>query len=384
YGALAEYWGSLRFKSEMPQGLSWVAGLDVSNYNGKHYGDIVWVQPDRVKECPPMYEWYRGTGEKLQSKVYGALSYWIKNFSVNAELQYRRVDYDIEGVNDELDPIPQEYHWNFVNPKVRLHYFMQRPKVKHSFDLSFATANREPTRNDLVGAPDDRKPVPETLYDVEFSYMNYNDKYFFNTTLYGMYYRNQLVRSGELDQTGDPLMVNVDKSYRVGIELSAAYRPVHFFAWYINGGFSINRILNYTHYIEDWENGGYVEQHLGNTPIAYSPNVVIGNTFTFTPLKDFKINLLTKFVSKQYLDNSGDETYVLKPYTYTNLNLSYTFHFKALKDLELFVNVNNIFNTMYETNAAIYTGIIDGGKYYDAYYFPQAGINFLGGVRVRF
>ncbi len=384
YGALAEYWGSLRFKGEVPQGLSWVAGLDVSNYNGKHYGDIVWVQSDRVKECPPMYEWYRGTGEKLQSKAYGALSYWIKDFSVNAELQYRRVDYDIEGVNDELTPIPQQYHWNFVNPKIRLHYFMQRPKVKHSFDLSFATANREPTRNDLVGAPDDRKPVPETLYDVEFSYMNYNDKYFFNTTLYGMYYRNQLVRSGELDQTGDPLMVNVDKSYRVGIELSAAYRPVHFFAWYINGGFSINRILNYTHYIEDWDNGGYVEQHLGNTPIAYSPNVVIGNTFTFTPLKDFKINLLTKFVSKQYLDNSGDETYVLKPYTYTNLNLSYTFHFKALKDLELFVNVNNIFNTMYETNAALYTGMIGDEKYYDAYYFPQAGINLLGGVRVRF
>ena len=387
YGIHAQYDGFVGLKDNVdfkPHGLRWWAGLDVSNYNGNHYGDIMWVQPDRVKECPPMYEWYRGTGEKLQSKVFGALAYWVKDFSVNAEIQYRRVDYDIEGVNDELTPIPQSYHWNFVNPKIRLHYFMQRPKVKHSFDITFATANREPTRNDLVGAPDDRKPVPETLYDLEFSYMNYNDKYFFNTTLYGMYYRNQLVRTGELDQTGDPLMANVDKSYRVGIELSAAYRPVHFFAWYINGGFSVNRILNYTHYIEDWENGGYVEQQLGNTPLAYSPNVVIGNTFRFTPLKDFNINLLTKFVSKQYLDNSGDETYMLKPYTYTNLQLSYTFHFKALKDLELFVNVNNIFNTMYETNAALYTGMIGDEKYYDAYYFPQAGINFLGGVRVRF
>jgi iron complex outermembrane receptor protein len=395
YGIHAQYDGSMSFADknssngfmpteDKPHGLRWWAGLDVSNYNGNHYGDIMWVQPDRVKECPPMYEWYRGTGEKLQSKLFGALSYWIKDFSVNAELQYRRVDYDIKGVNDELTPIPQSYHWNFVNPKVRLHYFMQRPKVKHSFDITFATANREPTRNDLVGAPDDRKPVPETLYDFEFSYMNYNDKYFFNTTLYGMYYRNQLVRTGELDQTGDPLMANVDKSYRVGIELSAAYRPVRFFAWYINGGFSVNRILNYTHYIEDWENGGYVEQQLGNTPIAYSPNVVIGNTFRFTPLKDFNINLLTKFVSKQYLDNSGDEKYMLKPYSYTNLQLSYTFHFRVLKDLELFVNVNNIFNTKYETNAALYTGMIGDEKYYDAYYFPQAGINFLGGVRVRF
>ena len=388
YGIHAQYTGSQVFENHTNQGLRWVTGVDVSNYNGNHYGDIVWVQPDRVKECPAMYEWYRGTGDKLQSKVFGNVRYWYKNFSVTAELQYRKVDYVIDGVNDELEPIPQEYHWNFVNPKVAVHYFLQGPKVKHSFDFSIATANREPTRNDLIGAPDDRKPVPETLYDFEFSYMNYNDKYFFSTTLYGMYYENQLVRSGELDLTGDPLMINVDKSFRVGIELSAAYRPVRFFTWHINGGFSLNRVLDYTHsvvnYDKYWDEDGTVDVFVGNTPIAYSPNVVIGNDFTFTPLKDFNISLVTKFVSKQYLDNSGDDTFILKPYSYTNLRLSYTFHFKALKDLELFLNVNNLFNAMYETNAALYTWCYVGEKQYEPYYFPQAGINFLGGVRVRF
>ncbi len=384
YGVLAQTVGSQVFKNHQEQGLRWVAGMDYNNYNGKHYGDIVWVQPDRVVECPPMYEWYRGTGNKLQTKIFGNLRYWYKNFSVTGELQYRWVNYEIAGVNDELTPIPQKYDWTFLNPKITLHYFLQGDKLKHSFDLSFATANREPTRNDLVGAPDDRKPVPETLYDLEFSYTNYADKFYFNTTLYGMYYKNQLVRSGELDQTGDPLMVNVDKSYRAGIELAFAYRPVRFFTWHINGNFSMNRVIDYTHYIEDWENGGYVAKELGNTPLAYSPNVVLGNDFTFTPLKDFNISLLTKFVSKQYLDNSGDETYILKPYTYTNLRLSYTFHFKVLKDLELFLNVNNLFNTKYETNAAMYTGYYGGAISYDPYYFPQAGINFLGGVRVKF
>ena len=384
YGIHAQYTGTQVFKNHSDQGLRWVAGADVSNYNGKHYGNIVWVQPNRVVDCPAMFEWYRGTGNKLQTKFFGNLRYWYKNFSVTGELQYRRVDYVIDGISDELVPIPQEYHWNFINPKIALHYYLNKGKLKHSFDLSFATANREATRNDLVGAPDDRKPVPETLYDLEFSYTMHNDKFFFNTTLYGMYYHNQLVRTGELDQTGDPLMTNVDKSYRAGIELSAAYRPVRFFTWHINGGFSINRILNYIHYVEDWENGGYVEQQIGNTPIAYSPNVIIGNDFTFTPLKDFNISLITKFVSKQYLDNSGDDTYVLKPYTYTNLRLSYTFHFKGLKDLELFVHVNNLFNTKYETNAALYTGYYGGEVIYDPYYFPQAGINALGGVRLKF
>ena len=249
YGIHAQYTGTQVFKNHSNQGLRWVAGADVSNYNGKHYGNIVWVQPNRVVDCPAMFEWYRGTGNKLQTKFFGNLRYWYKNFSVTGELQYRRVDYVIDGISDELVPIPQEYHWNFINPKIAMHYYLNKGKLKHSFDLSFATANREATRNDLVGAPDDRKPVPETLYDLEFSYTMHNDKFFFNTTLYGMYYHNQLVRTGELDQTGDPLMTNVDKSYRAGIELSAAYRPVRFFTWHINGGFSINRILNYVHYV---------------------------------------------------------------------------------------------------------------------------------------
>lgn len=389
YGVLAEYWGSQLFKGEAFHGLRWKAGVDVSNYNGKHYGDIVWVEPDRVVDCPAMYQWYSGTGNKLQAKVFGNLRYYYKNFSLTGELQYRRVDYTIDGVNDELTPIPQDYHWNFINPKIALHYYLDKSKLKHSFDLSFATANREATRNDLVGAPDDRKPKPETLYDMEFSYTMHNDKFFFNTTLYGMYYRDQLVRTGELDQTGDPLMTNVDKSYRAGIELSAAYRPVRFFSWHVNGSFSLNRVLDYVHYVsnynEDWDEEGYVEQHLGNTPLAYSPSIIIGNDFTFTPIRNFNISLVTKFVSKQYLDNSGDDTYMLKPYSFTNLRLSYTFHFKCLRDLELFFNVNNLFNTKYENNAAMYSYYyMATDKYYEASYFPQAGINFLGGLRLKF
>ncbi|MBO7647034.1 MAG: TonB-dependent receptor [Bacteroidales bacterium] len=389
YGIHAQYTGTQMFKNHTDQGLRWVAGMDVSNYNGKHYGNIVWVEPDRVVECPPLYQWYNGTGNKLQSKLFANLRYWYKNFSVTGELQYCRVDYTIDGVNDELMPIPQEYHWNFINPKIALHYYLAKGKLKHAFDLSFATANREATRNDLVGAPDDRKPMPETLYDMEFSYTMHNDKFFFNTTLYGMYYRDQLVRTGELDQTGDPLMTNVDKSYRAGIELSAAYRPVRFFTWHVNGSFSINRVLDYVHYVsnynEDWDDDGYVEQHLGNTPIAYSPSIIIGNDFTFTPIRNFNISLVTKFVSKQYLDNSGDDTYMLKPYSFTNLRLSYTFHFKCLRDLELFFNVNNLFNTKYENNAAMYSYYyMATDKYYEASYFPQAGINFLGGLRLKF
>lgn len=384
YGVRAQYTGSQVFKNHTNQGLRWVAGLDNNNYDGLHYGNVIWAQPNRVQDFPCDYQWYNGTGDKMQTKIFGSVRYWYKQFSVTAELQYRHINYKIDGTDDDMMNIAQQYNWNFVNPRIALHYFLQGPKLKHSFDLSFTTANNDPTRDDLTAAPDDRKPVPETLYNLEFSYLLYNDKFFLNTTLYGMNYKNQLVRTGELDKTGDALMANVEKSFRAGIELSAGYKPVRFFTWHINGCFSVNKIIDYVNYVDDWDNGGQIEQHLGNTPISFSPSVVLGNDFTFTPLRDFNISFVTKFVSKQYMDNSGDDTYCLKPYTYSNLRLSYTFHFNALKDLELFFNVNNIFNAKFESNAWIYTYYYGGEKGYDTGYFPQAGINFLGGVRVRF
>ena len=384
YGVRAQYTGSQVFKNHTNQGLRWVAGLDNNNYDGLHYGNVIWAQPNRVQDFPCDYQWYNGTGDKMQTKIFGSVRYWYKQFSVTAELQYRHINYKIDGTDDDMMNIAQQYNWNFVNPRIALHYFLQGPKLKHSFDLSFTTANNDPTRDDLTAAPDDRKPVPETLYNLEFSYLLYNDKFFLNTTLYGMNYKNQLVRTGELDKTGDALMANVEKSFRAGIELSAGYKPVRFFTWHINGCFSVNKIIDYVNYVDDWDNGGQIEQHLGNTLISFSPSVVLGNDFTFTPLRDFNISFVTKFVSKQYMDNSGDDTYCLKPYTYSNLRLSYTFHFNALKDLELFFNVNNIFNAKFESNAWIYTYYYGGEKGYDTGYFPQAGINFLGGVRVRF
>ena len=389
YGVRAHYTGSQVFKNHTEQGIRWMGGVDFNNYHGAHFGNVLWSQPGRVQDFPCDYQWYNGTGDKMQTKVFGNFRYWIKNFSITAELQYRKVDYLIGGTNDERMDVTQEYHWNFVNPKIDLHYVLNGGKLKHSFDLSFATANQEATRDDIVAAPADRKPVPESLLDLEFSYMVYNDKFFVNTTLYGMNYKNQLVRTGELDLTGDALMTNVPKSFRAGIEISAAYRPVRFFMWHINGCFSMNRVLDYTHHVvnynEDWDEDGYVDQYLGNTPISFSPSVVMGNDFTFTPLKDFNISFITKFVSKQYLDNSGDETYVLKPYSYSNLLMSYTFHFKALKDLELFFHINNIFNAKYESNAWMASSYyMREEKSYYTGYFPQVGINFLGGVRVRF
>lgn len=126
------------------------------------------------------------------------------------------------------------------------------------------------------------------------------------------------------------------------------------------------------------------EEHLGNTNISFSPNIIISNEFVFTPAKNFNIGLATKFIGKQYIDNSSDENHVLKPYTVTNLNFSYMFpEYKKVK-ASLFFSINNIFNAKYESNAWLWKAYVGGQEQFEDGYFPQAGINFFGGVRIRF
>ncbi len=386
YGIHAQYHGTARFHKSAKQALNWYAGADVDNYNGKHYGNVIWAQPGRVQDFPVDYQWYNGTGDKLQTKLFGSVQYSVNKFSVRGELQYRRIDYQIAGTDDNLTDVTQGYVWNFVNPKLSLHYLLdKKEKLKHSFDLSFSTANREPTRSDIIEAPSTKKPMPETLYDLEFSYMMFNKKFYVNATLYGMYYRDQLVLTGEINDVGAAIMANVDKSYRLGIEIAAAYKIGRYFTYHLNGCFSYNQIVDYVNYVDDWDNGGQVAEPLGNTPISFSPNVVLGNELTFSPMKNFDISLITKFVSKQYLDNSGNEDRCLKAYSYTNFRIGYAFEFKKFaKELGLYFQINNLFNAQYASNAWIYSYYYDNTKYSDAGYFPQAGINFLGGFRLKF
>lgn len=386
YGIHANYKGDLRLKGEKLHEISWQGGADLDNYYGEHYGNVIWAQPDHVADFPVDYQWYNGLGKKFQSKIFASFRYLYGGFSLRAELQYRFLDYRISGTDDNLTDVSQAYLWNFLNPKISLHYYLaNRQPLKHSFALSFSTANREPTRSDIIEAPTHKKPIPETLYDLEFSYMMHHDKFYVNATLYGMFYKNQLVLTGEINDVGAAIMANVDDSYRIGAELAAAYNPVKFFTWRINGNFSRNRILNYVNFVDNWDDGSQKEEFLGNTPISFSPNVVLANDFSFTPVKGLELSLITKFVSRQYLDNSGNDTYCLKPYSYTNLRASYTFFFsKFAQELELFVQANNLFNAKYESNGWIYSYYYENGRYADAAFYPQAGINFLGGIRLKF
>lgn len=360
--------------------LSWSVGGCVNHYDGKHYGTIEWAQ---YAGAPEHYHWYDGTGKKTQFNLYGTVDYSHDRWYTYIDLQYRLIDYRIGGTDENRLDINQHYLWHFFNPKIGFSVDVDAEK-HHSLYASLARSQREPTRSDIIEAPTQRKPVPETLYDLEIGYRLQYQKYAFNANFYFMYYDKQLVLTGEINSVGAAIMTNVDKSYRTGIELISTYRPVKFFLWNIKGTFSINKILDYTEYIDDWDSGTQRVNHLGTTDISFSPNIVASNEFVFTPVANFNISLATQFVSRQFIDNSSNKDYSLKPYCVSNLNFSYCLHTKTVSDIEFFFRINNLFNAKYESNAWIYRYYLNGSEYCQDGYFPQATINFMGGVRLKF
>jgi len=364
----------------------------LNNYAGKHYGNVIWSK--YLGNIPPNYEWYNGTGNKLQSNIVASLGYTYKGWLAYIDFQYRYINYKITGTNDKRNDITQNHVWDkFLNPKAAISYSWQKHHIEQTTYFSFAVANREPTRSDLINASVGETPQAETLYNFELGYTLNMNKFRFNANGYYMLYHNQLVLTGQINNTGAAIMKNVKDSYRLGLELVANYHPVKFFEWRIAGTFSMNKILNYEHFMEEydenWKFIGYVSTLMKSTTISFSPAIVASNVFQFYPFKNFSVNLMTQLVSKQYIDNSQDNNHILKPYCVSNLNFRYDIPKLKKLNLSLFFSVNNIFNAMYESNAWLWRAQRTDEKgnveeIYEDGYFPQAGINFFGGVKLRF
>ncbi len=354
-------------------------------YDGDHYGDIVWAQ--YYGNNTPNDEWYFGNGGKFQGNVAASASLQANRWYFYADLQYRMIDYVITGTDDNLLDISQSYRWNFFNPKAAVSYAWKTAKTDQTAYFSFAVANREPTRSDLVDATGE-KPTFETLYDFELGYLMTMDKVRFNANGYYMYYNNQLVLTGNVNDVGSAIMNNVPESYRLGIELSAQYKISKHFAWRINGNLSSNKIKNYSHYTEtydeDWNWLGLTPTEYTDRTISFSPSVVAYNEFMVTPFTNFNVIFATKYVGKQYINNANNETYKLDAYCVSNLKFNYKVPKIQKFDLTLFFDINNIFNAQYETSAWLWEAQVGSEKTYATGYLAQAGINFFGGIRLNF
>lgn len=353
-----------------------------SMYDGDHYGKVVWsrVAVNMDKD----YRWYESTGRKADGNIYLRANYQLLTFlNLYADVQYRYIDYRIDGIDNDLRDITQAHRYHFVNPKAGALFDLSGASQAY---LSFAVANREPNRSTLIDAnPELGIPKPERLYDLEAGYRFSHRRLSVEANGYYMRYNDQLVLTGRINDVGDPVMENVPDSYRLGLEIAFGWKVLNKLDWNINATVSSSKILDFTEYVDNWDDWpNQLVNDLGTTDIAFSPRIVAGSSITYEPLQGLAVNLLSRFVGKQYIDNTSSADRMLDPYFVNDLVIRYSFHPKFMKEIGLSLQVNNLFNAEYETNAWIYRYYTEGSYgVYDGY-FPQAGIHFFGGIDLRF
>jgi iron complex outermembrane receptor protein len=209
-------------------------------------------------------------------------------------------------------------------------------------------------------------------------------KYLFEATLYYMDYDNQLVLTGEINDVGAPVMSNIKDSYRSGLELVAAVYPLAKLRWDLNLTLSMNKIKNFTDYVDDWDTGGQLITELGETSISFSPGLVGSNRIGYEPVRGLTLNLISKYVGEQYIDNTSSEDRLLDRYLVNDIQVQYRFTPEWIREIGLNLVFYNILNAEYESNAWVYRYYLGGSEYAMDGYFPQAGFHVMGGVTFKF
>jgi len=359
-------------------------GVTVNSYNGLHYGQVIWARYAGNSEI--RHEWYNGKGIKNELSEYFKINQKVsKKLSVFADIQERLIEYEVTGTDQNLIDISQHHKYEFFNPKAG---FRLMPSQTVSIYSSIGVAQKEPTQADYtdrsIGMPE---PKSEKLYDWETGISILSKKAIVRGNYFLMYYKDQLVLTGALNDVGDPLMMNVDKSYRTGVELESKIIPVPNLVWELNATVSTNKIIDFTNHIikydVDWNVTDSTADYK-NKSIAYSPVFIAGSNLAYTLFMELTVCLQSKYVGDQYLDNTQSEARKLKGYFVNNLLISFDIPQKMCKKIEFNVLINNLFNAKYVSNGWVSPYIYNGEqKIWDGY-FPQAGINFLAGLTVSF
>ncbi len=368
-------------------------GGGLNKYDGNHFGKVIWVK-NYIGALDPEHEYYRNTGKKSDGNIYAKANYsFNKQLSIYGDVQYRYIDYKIKGRNDNWDWNTEAMqnlnihdHFSFLNPKAGINWQMNKNNRTYA---SFSVAQKEPTRSNYTDGKATIHPTSERLLDYELGYAYANKWFTAGANLYYMDYKDQLVLTGELNEVGGAMAANIPKSYRMGAELMLGMKLCKNFRWNINGTLSKNRVQNFieTLYDSNWENPVQVKH--GNTPIAFSPNVIFNNRFSYS-YKGLEASLQSQYVSKQYMSNAKQEDQTIDSYFVSNLSLAYQFSLPHIKSATVGITIYNLFNEEYENNGyaeSSYTSLDANNKPVRsnyAGYAAQAGTNVMTHLTLRF
>jgi iron complex outermembrane receptor protein len=344
-------------------------------YDGKHFGTIPWVQ---VSNAPKDYRYYDYPAVKKDAHSYVKWQHRINSqWSGFADLQYRHVNHTMNGFEGNGN-LNVNRSFDFINPKAGITYHNNG----WQWYVSYALGNKEPNRDDFQASPVNQ-PKQETLHDLELGIEQRNRRYFLAASLYYMYYHNQLVLTGQINDVGSYTRINIPDSYRLGAELQAGATLARWINFAGNLAISRNKIKSFTEYIDNYDTGGQDAVAHKNTDISFSPSLVGVLTINLLPVHNLTFSLLNKYVGKQYMDNSQDDHRKLDPYFTEGLQLSWVVANKGLKEWYIIARVNNLFDKKYEPNGYTYNYTSSNKLVTENGYYPMAGTNFMLGINVK-
>jgi iron complex outermembrane receptor protein len=356
-------------KSQFTLGGGW------NKYDGKHYGIVTWAQVGFPKD----HRYYNVPAYKQDFNIYSKLQQELnQHWTGFADIQARGIKYNIKGFKNNPQLIINK-NYLFINPKVGITY----NKNDYQAYVSYSMAGKEPNRDDFQ-AGINQQPKAEILHDIEIGTEKKTAHSSYGATGFYMYYHNQLVLTGKINDVGAYTRTNTPASYRLGIELQG---KANLSSWLNTSGniaFSKNKIKNFTEFIDDYDNGGQKTFNYTNSDISFSPNIAAAATVNFIPLQNTELSLLSKYVGKQFLDNTSNGNRSLNPFYIQDARLSYKLNNKIPKEINFIFQVNNIFNKKYEPNGYTFSYYSSGSFTTENYYFPMAGTNFMAAINIKF
>ena len=353
-----------------------IAGGSATRYNGHHFGEVIWAQKGMPE---PKSRWYDLDANKSDLNAYAKLQQSLTGYLLLfADVQYRHVDYDIYGFR-KTPGLAVNSDYNFLNPKIGLSFQLKNALVYGSYSL----AHKEPNRDDFEAGLT-RQPKQERLHDVEAGIEIKKNRFTGSLGGYYMRYKDQLVLTGEINDVGAYTRTNIPDSYRLGMELQGAWMPL---PWAQIGGnlsLSRNRVHNFVEFLDNWDNGGQTAVAYLNTDLSFSPNIIGGATVTLRPVRRMNLDFLSKYVGKQFLDNTRSKERQLNSFFTEDFRITYSLAYKFIKNIDIVFQLNNVFNKKYEPNGFTYTYIYNSNRVVENSYFPMAGRNFFTGINLRF
>lgn len=389
-----------------------------AQYRGKHFGKVVWTA--KPLGIDPNRHYYEGNSTKEDINTYARFNYApLRGLNLYADVQYRFVQYQTKGEDNDQRLYNIAERWHFVNPKAGVSYTHRQ---QHQWYAGYAFGNREPNRDDLLDALAGFKPTPERMHNAELGYKWLHPMFPLQLNYYMMYYDNQLVLTGRLNDVGNPVKTNVPVSYRTGVELNGSIRiktkqllpgNTGGASWLLRDAqqplfvihyaftYALNRIRSFTEtiytYDEDYSpiDSLTLQIEHRNTDIAFSPSVIASLEFSVYPIRGLELSLQNKFVGRQFMDNTSNTNRMLKPFYYSNLRIAYQLPLNDDKrEIRFTLLLNNLYSKLFESNGYTFseryaftddTGTLQTTDVFTYnYLYPQAPFNFLAGIQVRF